>query len=352
MTRATKMTTALKTVLIVDDEPGICLLIEEELSTHEVDCNTTCDPSEARKLLVGEQYDVLIVDISMPRISGLDLLALARRVGSGCKVILMTGHVRSEHLVQALMLGAYDYIEKPFDMVELVETVLRAISDEAILPQLPLRAAAAMQLSTQTKRAALDSVWALARAVEAKDPYTRRHSEHVAHYAANLASAMGVPLKDREMIHNSALLHDIGKIGVPDHILTKPGKLGDDEFEHIRRHPALGADILSNISMFKQMGMIVRHHHERWDGSGYPDGLAAEEILWEARLINVADSIDAMLMERIYKPAYDIEQMMMQLRTCSGKQFDPDIAAAAMSWCEKNMDQLILPNRPIESLVA
>jgi putative two-component system response regulator len=346
------MTTASKTVMIVDDEPEICLLIGDELSDRGFDCHSLCDPVEAQELLETECCDVLIVDISMPHVTGLDLLAVARRRAPDCKVILMTGHTGSEYLAQALMLGAYDYVNKPFDVVKLAEIVLKATGDEGHLPQLPLRAAAAMHLATQTKQAAVDSVRALARAVEAKDPYTQRHSEHVAHYAMSLAEAMDVPAENRKIIHTSALLHDVGKIGVPDNILTKSGKLTADEFEHIRRHPALGADILSHITLFKQVPRIIRHHHEKWDGSGYPDGLAGEEIPWAARLINVADSIDAMLMERTYKPAYDVEQMMMQLRICAGKQFDPAIAAVALSWCEENMDKLILPNRPIGTLVA
>ena len=346
------MNTRPKTVLIVDDEPQLCLLIGDELSARGLDCHATTDPEEARDLLKMEYYDVLISDIAMPHVNGLDLLALTRRNAPACKVILATGASSREYLAQALILGAYDYIEKPFDMVELVETILRATSDEAALPQLPMRAAAALQLTAQTKQAALDSVRALARAVEAKDPYTQRHSEHVAHYASNLAKALDASPENRAIIHNSALLHDIGKIGVPDHILTKSGKLTDDEFEYIWRHPALGADILSNITLFKHVAMIVRHHHEKWDGSGYPDGLVGEEIPWAARLINVADSIDAMLMERTYKPACDVDQMMRQLRICAGKQFDPAIAATALSWCEENMHQLILPNRPIEMLVA
>ena len=159
-------------------------------------------------------------------------------------------------------------------------------------------------------------------------------------------------MQTRETIRVSALLHDVGKIGVPDRILTKPGKLTDDEFEYVRRHPPLGADILANITLFGHEALIVRHHHENWDGSGYPDGLTGEEIPWAARVINIADSIDAMLMERTYKSAYAIDRMMLELRMCAGRQFDPAIAAAALSWCDQHPDELITPARPIESLAS
>ena len=341
-----------KTVLIVDDEPQLCLLIGEELRACGFDCHTISDPEEARDLLGIQHYDVLITDIAMPNVSGLDLLVLAQQNAPACKVILITGTSSREYLAQALMVGAYDYVEKPFSTDELLGSVQRAINDRGDVFHLPMRAAAAMELSEQATQAAFDSIQALVKAVEAKDPYTRQHSEHVAHYAVALAATVGATAELQETVRIAALLHDVGKIGVPDHILTKPGKLTDDEFEHIRRHPALGSDILSNITLFKHVPMIVRHHHERWEGGGYPDGLAGEEIPWAARLINVADSMDAMLLERTYKSAYDVGKMMNQLRICAGKQFDPAIAAAALAWCEKNMDQLILPNRPIETLVA
>ena len=344
------MTTASKAVLIVDDKPGMCLLIGDELSALGFDCHGVTDSEEARDLLETEKYDLLIADISMPRVSGLGLLAFARQRAPECKVILTTGFSKTEHLAQALMLGAYDYIEKPFHMEDLAEMVLEATSAETDAPQLHLRAAEALQSGRQAKQAAFDSVAALIHAVEAKDPYTRRHSEHVRHYATSLAQAMGAPQQIRETVRVSALLHDIGKIGVPDRILTKPGKLTDDEFEYIRQHPALGADILAHIALFGQEATVVRHHHEKWDGTGYPDGLVGNEIPWAARVINVADSMDAMLMARSYKDAYDVDRLMLELQICAGRQFDPEIAAAALSWCRECADKLILPNRPIEAV--
>jgi putative two-component system response regulator len=341
-----------KSVLIVDDNPHLCSLIQDGLSECGFDCRVITDSKKAVDLLEIGDYSVLVTDIVMPHVTGLDLLIAARRHAPRCKVILTTGALSGDYLAQALMLGAYDYVEKPFDVLELTATVLRAISEDIGMAPLSQRAAAAMQVSSRTDKVALESVRALARAVEAKDPYTRRHSEHVAYYSKCLATVLDVPPEDSEVISNSSLLHDIGKIGVPDSILTKSAGLTGDEFEYIRRHPALGADILSNITLFKHVPAIVRHHHERWDGNGYPDGLVGEEIPWASRLINVADSIDAMLMERTYKAAYSVDKMMDQLQGCAGQQFDPIIAGAAFSWCRDNANRLILPTRPIEVLVA
>lgn len=337
-----------KSILIVDNEPHVCLLIGDELSRHGFDCHSVADPVEASEIIKTDRYDLIITDISMPKVSGLELLILAKQYAPKCKVILTTGLSSREYLAQALVLGAYDYVEKPFEMDELVETVRSATGGEDEIPQLPMRAAEAMQLGRQSKQIMLDSVRALSRAVEAKDPYTRRHSENVTHYATNMAESLGATEEMAESVRVGALLHDIGKIGVPDHILTKPGRLTDDEFEYIRRHPALGADIISNITLFGQVALLVRHHHENWDGSGYTDGLTGEEIPWGARIINIADSIDAMLMKRTYKDCYTVDKMLDELARCAETQFDPRIAEAAIRWCRKNPNRLIMPNRSIE----
>ena len=336
------------TVLVVDDEQQVCALLCDELSAAGFSCQGTTAPLEALRVLQTQQPDLLISDISMPDANGLEVLAHARRHAPNCKVILITGKSNREYVSQALLLGAYDYIEKPLDPEELLDVARRATTGGADKPELPQRAAAAMEASSQTKQAALDSVRALVRAVEAKDPYTRRHSEQVAHYAAFLARALNLPAAMQESIRVASLLHDVGKIGVPDHILTKPGPLTEEEFEHIRRHPALGAEILSNVTMFGQEAMLVRHHHERWDGKGYPDGLTGEESPLAARVIMVADSIDAMLMERTYKKGYPPDKMIGELIRCAEMQFDPKIAAAAVQWCRANPDKLILPtNRSV-----
>ena len=335
-------------ILIVDDEPQVCALISEELSRHGFDCQTATAPRQAETLLGTQHFDLAISDIAMPGISGLDLLAHVKQHAPACKVILITGVSKREYLAQAIMLGAYDYIEKPFEMGQLVDTVSRAVSAKDDAPHLPIRAAAAMELGQQARQASFDSVRALALAVEAKDPYTRRHSEQVTHYAVHLAKAMGCPDSLVESIHTAALLHDVGKIGVPDHILTKPGPLTQQEFEYIRRHPALGADILANITLFGVEAQLVRHHHERWDGKGYPDGLRGEESPLGSRIIHVADSIDAMLMERTYKSRYPVEKMMDELVRCADTQFDPKIAAAAVQWCRMHPDKLILPGKTPE----
>ena len=339
-------------ILIVDDEPLVGLFIREALSAHGFVCEAVEEADLAMSLIASRPPDVLITDIHMSQISGLELLAYTKTRAPQCKVILVTGNSRRQYIAQALLLGAYDYIEKPFSPGELAEVVSKAVNGGAGSSALVYRAATAMELSSQVRQASLDSVTALVRAVETKDPYTRRHSEQVAHYAVNLAGALGLPAATVESIRVASLLHDIGKIGVPDYILTKPGPLTDEEFERIRRHPSLGSEILASITLFSEEAKLIRHHHERWDGKGYPDGLTGEESPLASRIIQVADCIDAMLMERTYKKGYPVEKMIGELIRCAGAQFAPKIAAAAVQWCRRNPDKLILPDREPVATIA
>ena len=362
-------------ILIVDDEPGVGELIRDELAEHGFLCQTATDSQVAKRLLDGmpknsPPFDLLIADVQMPRFGGLELLAYVKPRLPECRVILITGNSKREYLSQALLLGAYDYVEKPFKNGELVNVVCKALGGKNQRPHLHDRAAAALWMQigemdgkaarpcrtpppvcvervSQAKEASLGTVTALVRAVEAKDPYTRRHSEQVAHYAVNIAQTMGLSGPALECTRVAALLHDIGKIGVPDYILTKPGPLTEEEFQCIRRHPARGADILASIPSFHDEAALIRHHHERWDGKGYPDGLAGEESPLISRIIQVADSIDAMLMERTYKKGYPVEKMLCELTRCAGTQFDPKIAAAALTWCQSHREALFLPEKSL-----
>ncbi len=198
------------------------------------------------------------------------------------------------------------------------------------------------KINEQLRVACLESVRALVSAVEAKDPYTRRHSEQVAYYAEQFATFIGLPGDQSEAIRVAGVVHDVGKIGIPDTVLTKPGRLTDVEFELIKGHPDTGAAILEKISLLSAQSVIIRHHHENWNGTGYPDGLAGEDIPLGARVVQVADSIDAMLMRRTYKEPFPVERVLAELQRGMGTQFDPDLAKAAIEWMTANPDRIIL----------
>ena len=199
------------------------------------------------------------------------------------------------------------------------------------------------KITRQLRLASLESVRALVSAVEAKDPYTCRHSEQVAYYAERLARHVGLPGDLIESIRIAGLAHDIGKIGIPDAVLTKPGKLSVEEFELIKQHSNTGANILEKISVLAIESHAIRHHHENWDGSGYPAGLAREEIPVCSRIIRIADSIDAMLMRRTYKSPYSVGHVLQELELGLSRDFDPVLGSAAIEWIVTQQQSLILP---------
>jgi putative two-component system response regulator len=333
-----------KSILVVDDEPNVCEFVREGLADLGYRCRAVSDPHAAWDLIEKSVVDLLIADIAMPGMTGLELLAHARRQVPQCKVILVTGVSSQGFLAEALEQGAFDYLEKPFAMDRLAEMVAGALGqpDGGHL-HLPARAARALQSNPPVRQVSWSTIQTLVRAIEAKDPYTRWHSEQVAGYAWHLAGALHVPEGIRQAIRLAALVHDVGKIGVPDRVLTKAGPLTEEEADIMRRHPAVGADILGFVADFAMEARIVRHHHEAWNGRGYPDGLAGEEAPLGSRIIHVADAMDAMLMHRSYKEAYPVEKMLDELVRCAGTQFDPRIAAAALLWCRHNADKLVLP---------
>lgn len=344
------MQESLARILVVDDEPQVCSLIRQQLLELGLESCAVTESRQAEELLSTRRFELVIADVRMPDIDGMQLLTHARQQVPGCKVVMITGGSTQQYLTQALALGAYDYIEKPINAEEFAALIGRALKAEDGISELSVRAAEAIRLSNQSRQTAFDSVRSLVHTVEAKDPHTREHSEHVALYATSLATDMDLPATDVESIRVASLLHDIGKIGVPDHVLTKPGPLTEEEFELIRRHPTLGADILSHMAVFEQEARIIRYHHEDWNGKGYPCNLAGERIPLGSRIIRVCDAMDAMLMERTYKTSYPVEHMLDELTRASGSQFDPSIARQAILWCRTTPDKLIVPVATTETV--
>ncbi|MBN2559692.1 MAG: HD-GYP domain-containing protein [Phycisphaerae bacterium] len=188
--------------------------------------------------------------------------------------------------------------------------------------------------------AQIDTIMTLVAAVEAKDPYTQQHSVHVPRYAECFAQELHLSTREMEVIKTAALLHDIGKIGVPDAILTKPGPLTTEEFAVVKRHPATGAAILRSATSLRRELPLVLHHHEWYDGSGYPNGLKGSGIPFGARILHAADAIDAMLYPRSYKQGYEIAKVVSELEQGREKQFDPVVADVAIQWLASHPEQL------------
>ncbi len=198
------------------------------------------------------------------------------------------------------------------------------------------------QLHQRLRKSYIESTEALIAAVEAKDPYTKRHSLHVANYAAAIAEQLDLEGDLIQVIETAAILHDIGKIGIPDHILTKTDALTDDEFSLIRLHPAMAVQILQRVSFLRAELPMILHHHERWDGQGYPEGLSGEAIPLGARILHVADSIEAMLARRSYKDSYSVARVIDELERGRETQFDPRVVDAALKWLDAKPEALVL----------
>ena len=195
--------------------------------------------------------------------------------------------------------------------------------------------------------AQVDTIMTLVAAVEAKDPYTERHSVHVPKYAERFARAMQLTERETEVIKIAALLHDSGKIGVPDTVLTKPGRLTPEEYTVVKQHPVTGASILRSATSLRRELPLVLHHHEWYNGSGYPRGLKGEDIPLGARILSVADAVDAMAYPRSYKRGLNLEEVASELENCSGTQFDPVVARVALRWLRDYPEELVTDARSV-----
>lgn len=213
--------------------------------------------------------------------------------------------------------------------------------DENVLDRLTRKVA---RLERSIARDRADAIMALLASVEAKDPNTRRHSLHVSAYAGYIARALGMPRQEIRILKNAAVLHDVGKIGTPDEILTKPGPLTIAEYQRVKEHPVIGANILKPVTFLKEEVSLVLSHHEWFDGAGYPHGLQGDAIPLGARILQAADSIDAMASTRSYKRAYNVDRIISELRSGRGTQFDPAVADIAMKWLRERPEQVFGPS--------
>jgi putative two-component system response regulator len=300
--------------LVVDDAEGIRVALEECLRVNGYEVVSAASGAEALELLRTQRFDLLLTDHAMPGLTGLELTEAAARMHPHVPVVMLTGHTDVNLARRSLGFGASDFITKPINIQELPIVV------ERNLIRRRLEVARLKEREAQVLFAALK---ALASAVDAKDPYTARHSMGVTRLALDLADAVGLPADQRYILELAAWMHDVGKIGVPDQILTKPASLSPEEVSLIRTHAVKGCEIIGQIEELRQVATVIRHHHERMDGRGYPDGLAGHAIPLPARVIAIADSYEAMIADRSYRRGIGVERAIQELRAGSGSQFDP-----------------------------
>ena len=250
-------------------------------------------------------------------------------------VIFLTADNDTDTEKKALKLGAKDFIKKPF----IPEILTLRVKQIAELLRLQKRLSDEVEKKTkENEQLFLNVVSSLAGAIDAKDTYTNGHSSRVAEYSKEIARRYGYSLKEQSDIYIMGLLHDVGKIGIPDSIINKPGKLTDEEYNIIKKHPVIGSQILKNIKEMPKLSIGARWHHERYDGGGYPDGLAGEEIPEEARIIAVADSYDAMSSKRSYRNIISQQKIREEILRGSGTQFDPRFADIMLKMIDEDPD--------------
>jgi putative two-component system response regulator len=333
------MSTSVKSrILIVDDEPEITAILSD-LFSDQYYCTTAGSAEEALERLLTYEYELVISDITMPGMSGLDMIPQVKGMAPNTVIVMISGMQTVESAIGALRLGAFDYVMKPFDLRQVEAVVKRALQHhelvvakeryEVHLEELVEQRTAELDDALNSLEDAYRSTLkALTAALETRDLETHGHSERVVTYSLRLGREYGLDGQRTKALEFGSLLHDIGKIGVPDSILRKPAKLTDQEWVLMREHPAHGQQILRGIHFLEGAARVVAQHHEKWDGSGYPLGLRGEDIDLCARIFSVADAFDAMTSNRVYRKGKAYEAAAQELNEWAGKQFDPKVVEA------------------------
>jgi putative two-component system response regulator len=324
--------------LVVDDEPRLRQVLVRLMSRDGFECVDAANGADAitqleRAELEGRGFSLVMSDLRMPEIDGVELLRHVRLQWPEVDVVMITSVSDVETAVSCLSLGAMDYLTKPFHLDEVRARVRQALERRRLLlenreyqQRLEVRVA---EQARSLEQLFLTSMQSLADALEVKDPYTRGHSVRVSFYAVAIANALGLDVDTVRQIELGGHVHDIGKIGVRESVLNKPGPLTDEEYAHIMIHPVVGWRLLGPLLKDMPRALhVVRSHHERMDGRGVPDGLAADEIPLEARIAAVADSFDAMTSDRPYRRGLSMDAARDELWRCVGFQYDPEVVAA------------------------
>ena len=325
-------------ILVADDEPEIRHVLSDLLSPL-YECEVVGSAEEAVELLRGGAYDLVISDIMMGGMSGLELIPRVKELSPDTVVIMISGVQTVESAIHALRAGAFDYVMKPFDLHHVEAAVSRALEHhflrvekrryetylEEMVAQRTEELDGALHSLGDAYRTTLK---ALTAALETRDSETHGHSERVVNFSLRLGQELGLDAEQMRSLEFGSLLHDIGKIGVPDAVLRKPAKLTEEEWVRMREHPLHGQKILRGIEFLEGAAKVVAQHHEKWDGTGYPLGLRGAQIDLNARIFAVADAFDAITSDRVYRAGRSYDEALAELDAFAARQFDPRIVEA------------------------
>lgn len=331
-------------ILVIDDDTSNLRMASRILGAENMRVSCLKSGEDAIKFLQENRPDLILLDVHMPGMDGFETIAAVRenRATAEIPVIFLTADDDSDTEKRGLEAGAMDFIKKPFVPEVLLLRVRHMI--ELIRLQTDLshevekKTQEVMAQHDKLERISMQIVTALSGAIDAKDTYTNGHSTRVAEYSREIARRAGLSEKVQNDIYMMGLLHDVGKIGMPDAIINKPTKLTEEEYSIIKNHPVMGARILKNITEFPKLITGARWHHERYDGKGYPDGIAGEDIPLEARIIAVADAYDAMSSRRSYRDVLAQKQVRAEVEKGKGTQFDPVFAEIMAAMIDEDTD--------------
>ncbi len=334
-------------ILVIDDEEVIRSLLADVLGDKGYDVTAVATGEEGYQEAYNKDFDVMIIDLMLPGDDGLKIINFIKKNDPDAVIIVITGCNSMESIQEALRLGAFDYITKPFDIEQISFAVNRAVNSKSLVDtnkrllrglseqnvDLEKKVAERTQKLTvaneNLKEVYIRMIATLISVIEAKDAYTRSHSENVAKYSVAIAKEMALSDDQIDLINKAAQLHDIGKIGIDDSILNKPGKLTAEEFDIIKEHPMKAQEILKPLDFLNDAIELIRQHHERYDGKGYPSGNKGDQIPIGARIMAVADTYDAMISGRPYRQSlFSKDQVIEEIRQNAGTQFDPKVVEA------------------------
>lgn len=320
-------------ILIVDDEEAIRSLFVEALEELGYSCEVAKNGLEClEKFYRDKDYDVVLLDVQMPELNGIETLKKLKSYAPDLSVIMVSASREIENVRVALKEGAYDYIFKPFNITDVNAVIKRAVERAQLIRdnkdyQRNLERKVADQTEELVKLYS-GTLEAMILALDLREHETGYHSYRVTEYALNLGRHMGLKDEELSVIAKGALLHDIGKIGVPDHILLKPEELDEEEWKSMKKHAELGYEMLEKIDFLEESAALILTHHERYDGKGYPSGLSGDDIPLCARIFSVVDALDAMTNTRVYRDALTFDEAMARIKEGSGTQFDPKVVDA------------------------
>ena len=329
-------------ILVVDDEEPIRNALKKFLTQQQYEVYAAGTGEEALQQLRRHRIALMLCDIRMPGTSGVDLVPQAIEIEPELAILMLTAVNDATSAALCMQRGAMDYLTKPIELADLGRAVQRALKRrEMLLENRQLNQWLKEEVSTRTaelqrermklERLSIATLEALVNALEAKDPYMRGHSARVADLSATVAHELGIPEEDVELVRVAGRLHDIGKIGTRESVLNKQGALTPEEFEHVKQHVIIGSQILAPLSHLGDIIPAVRHHHERWDGTGYPDGLRGEEIPIGARIIGAAEVFDALSTSRAYQEKMSPEKAVERAADLAGTVLDPQVYEALAS---------------------